>query len=212
MRYIFMGPPGVGKGTQAVLLAKNKGIPHISTGDMFRRAIENKTPMGQQALPYVESGRYVPDDIVNGLVQERLAEPDCAQGFVLDGYPRTLGQAQAFDQYLKENQQKLDAVILLSVPDEVILARLTGRRVCRDCGATYHVEFQPPKVAGKCDQCGGPLVQRDDDREETVRRRLEVYREETSPLLEYYREQSILVSIDGEGTVEQVAERIAASI
>lgn len=212
LRVIFLGPPGVGKGTQAVRLAKEFGVPHISTGDMFRRAIKQKTPMGIKALPYVEAGQYVPDDIVNGLVQERLAEADCAGGFILDGYPRTLGQAQAFDRYLQDTGQRLDGVIYLTVPDEVILLRLTGRRVCSGCGATYHVQFQPPRTPGICAVCGQPLVQRDDDREETVKERLTVYRAETMPLLAYYRDRSLLLEIDGEGDIDEITGRITSAL
>ena len=205
---VFMGPPGVGKGTQAALLAQRRGIPHISTGDMFRRAIREQTPMGRKAQPYVESGGYVPDEITNGIVAERLAEPDCTPGFILDGYPRTTGQADALEQILARQGRQLDAVIYVQVPDHVVLRRLSGRRVCPQCGATYHVEFSPPAHPGICDACGAELVQRGDDREDTVRERLAVYRRQTEPLVERYRRAGLLVEIDGDAPVEEVARRI----
>lgn len=205
---IFLGPPGVGKGTQAGLLAQRRGIPHISTGDMFRRAIRERTPMGEKARPYVESGGYVPDDIVNGIVAERLAEPDCGPGFILDGFPRTIGQAQALDEILAGQGRRLDAAVYVDVPDAVILRRLTGRRQCTQCGAVYHVEFDPPSQEGVCDRCGSPLIQRDDDNDETVRRRLEVYHQQTAPLVEHYAARGLLVRIDGDAPVDEVARRI----
>ncbi|HEY8450450.1 MAG TPA: adenylate kinase [Bacillota bacterium] len=209
---VFMGPPGVGKGTQAARLAERRGVPHVSTGEMFRRAIRAGTPMGQKAQPYVESGSYVPDDVVNGVVAERLGEEDCRPGFILDGFPRTVGQAEALDAILAAQGRALDAVVYLVVDDDVVLRRLTGRRICPQCGATYHIEFEPPRVAGRCDACGAQLVQRDDDREETVRRRLEVYRQQTTPLVEHYRRQGLLAEVDGEGSVQEVADRIDAAI
>lgn len=212
LRIIFLGPPGVGKGTQATLLAESGGVPHISTGDMFRRAIQQQTPMGRKALPYVESGRYVPDPIVNGLVEERLSEADCERGFILDGYPRTTGQAEAFEDFLSRQGIQLDAVIYLTLPEQVLLNRLTGRRVCQQCGATYHINHQPPRQEGVCDNCGGKLVQRDDDTVETVKKRLAVYQEETTPLLNFYRQRGLLLEIDGDGSVEEVRDRIAEKL
>ncbi|HEX6989437.1 MAG TPA: adenylate kinase [Bacillota bacterium] len=205
---IFLGPPGVGKGTQAVLLSERRGIPHISTGDMFRRAIRERTPMGERARPYVESGGYVPDEIVNGIVAERLSEPDCAAGFILDGFPRTIGQAEALDGILAAQHRGLHAAVCVEVPDPVILRRLTGRRQCARCGAVYHVEFDPPSKDGICDRCGGPLVQRDDDNDATVRRRLQVYHEQTAPLVEHYTGRGLLVRIDGDAPVDEVSRRI----
>jgi len=205
---IFLGPPGVGKGTQAALLAERRGIPHISTGEMFRRAIRERTPMGERARPYVESGGYVPDEVVNGIVAERLAEPDCAGGFILDGFSRTTGQAEALDRILAAQDRRLSAAVVLEVPDAVVLRRLSGRRQCSGCGAVYHVEFDPPAREGLCDRCGSPLIQRDDDNEETVRRRLQVYHEQTAPLREHYEGRGLLLRIDGDAPVAEVARRI----
>lgn len=212
LRVIFIGPPGVGKGTQAALLAERAGVPHVSTGDMFRRAIRERTPMGRRAQPHVESGGYVPDEIVNGIVAERLAAEDCASGFVLDGFPRTEGQAEALDRILRETDKRLDAVIFLVVPDDEVVRRLTGRRVCDACAAVYHVRFAPPRVEGICDACGGELVQRSDDTEETVRKRVSVYRDRTSPVVGYYRRHGTLVKVDGDGVVEDVAARVAGAL
>lgn len=208
VRLVFVGPPGVGKGTQADIMAERFGIPHISTGDMFRRAIREGTPMGQKAKPYVDAGSYVPDEVVNGIVAERLAMPDCNNGFILDGYPRTPAQAGELDAILRQRQSELTAVVSVQAPAEVVIRRLTGRRVCPQCGATYHVEFDPPQRAGVCDQCGAELSQRSDDREATVRERLEVYDRQTAPLIEHYRQRGLLLEVDGDAPVEEVAERI----
>lgn len=208
MRLTFLGPPGAGKGTQAGQLAGRLGVPHVSTGDIFRAAIAEGTPMGRLARPYVESGRYVPDDVVVGIVRERLERDDCRRGFVLDGFPRTVPQAEALDRLLAGWGTALDAAVHLVVDDETLVRRLSGRRVCPRCQAIYHVEVDAAAREGRCARCGEVLVQREDDREETVRQRLAVYREQTEPLVAYYRAREVLVDVDGVGTVEQVAERI----
>lgn len=209
---MFLGPPGAGKGTQAGKLAERVGVPHVSTGDMFRAAIAAGTPMGRAAQPYVERGGYVPDEIVVGVVRERLSQDDCRGGFVLDGFPRTVPQAEALDRLLAEQGTQLDAAVHLVVDDDTVVRRLSGRRVCPACGAIYHVEADAAARAGSCPRCGAALVQRGDDAEETVRRRLQVYREQTQPLVEYYRRRGALVEVDGVGTVQEVGERIGRAL
>lgn len=199
-----MGPPGAGKGTQAERLAAALGIVHIATGDLFRAAISQGTPLGQEAKKYLDAGQLVPDEVTVGMVRERLQQDDCRPGFLLDGFPRTVPQAEALGQILEALGQSLDAVLNMDVPEEKLVARLTGRRVCRQCGANYHVEYNPPQVPGVCDRCGGELYQRSDDTEETVRRRLEVYKKQTAPLLDYYRNLGLLKEIDGDQSVEDV--------
>jgi adenylate kinase len=214
MQIIMLGMPGAGKGTQAERITREFGIPHISTGDMFRKAIANQTPLGLEVKAYLDSGRLVPDDLTIRVVRERLGEADAADGFLLDGFPRTLPQAEALDGMLRDIGKPLDAALYIHVPQEVLLARLTGRRVCRACGATYHVTFQPPARAGVCDQCGGELYQRSDDTEEAVHTRLEQYAQ-TAPLVEYYRERGLLRQVDGEQPIETVwseVRRILLSI
>jgi adenylate kinase len=212
MNLILLGPPGAGKGSQAELLEKELAIPHISTGDIFRAAISNQTELGREAKKYMDSGALVPDATVIGIVKERLGEPDCAAGFMLDGFPRTIPQADALETYLQSTGRVLDAVIDIEVPDEVLLKRLTGRRVCRKCGAIYHVENKPEKVSGTCDGCGGEVYQRNDDKLETVARRLEVYRAQTAPLIEYYRAKKILRSFIGHGTVAELFAEIRKAL
>lgn len=197
MNLILLGPPGAGKGTQAKMLVDCCGIPQISTGDILRAAVKAGTPMGLKAKSFMDAGGLVPDDVVVGIVRERLQQDDCRAGFILDGFPRTVPQADALGEALMELKRPLDAVISLAVDVEALVERLTGRRTCRDCGAGYHVSFAPSRVEGICDACGGGLVQRDDDREETIRRRLEVYDEQTSPLIDYYRRTGLLTEIDG---------------
>ncbi|MBX6352442.1 MAG: adenylate kinase [Thermoflavifilum sp.] len=214
MQVMLLGMPGAGKGTQAERITREFGIPHISTGDMFRKAIANQTPLGMEVKQYLDSGRLVPDDLTIRIVRERLAEADAANGFLLDGFPRTLAQAEALDQMLRDIGKPLDVVLYIHVPQEVLLSRLTGRRVCRACGATYHVVFQPPQREGVCDHCGGELYQRSDDTEEAVRTRLEQYAQ-TAPLVEYYRERGLLRQVDGEQPIETVwseVRRILLSI
>lgn len=208
MRLVLLGPPGVGKGTQADRIAQGNGIPHVSTGDMFRDAVKRGTELGRTAQEYMRSGRLVPDEVTIGLVRERLSADDCRNGFVLDGFPRNLTQARALDGVLAQIGSRLDAVVSIEASAETLVARLTGRRTCRRCGATYHVIFNPPPDPGKCPACGGELYQRDDDKEETVRKRLEVYAAETSPLVDYYRAQGLLRVVNGEQDIEEVYEDI----
>jgi adenylate kinase len=209
MRLIFLGAPGVGKGTQADLIAAKFGRPKISTGDILREAVRNKTPMGVQAKACMDQGQLVPDSVVVGIVKDKLAEPSCAKGFLLDGFPRTVPQAEELAVMLKARGLQLDRVINVSVPREDIVRRLTGRRSCPKCRAVFHVEFTPPKQAGVCDRCGGELMQRSDDKRETVENRLAVYEQQTAPLIAYYRQRGLLSDIDGSGKVDQVQQRIA---
>jgi adenylate kinase len=208
LRVIFLGPPGAGKGTQAQALASEWGVPHVATGDMLREAVAAKTPLGLEAKRHMDSGGLVPDEVVIGLVGERLAQPDAKAGVVLDGFPRTVAQAEALDALFARTGLSLDRVVYFNVSRDELLRRLTGRRVCRGCGRTYHLVSAPPKVADKCDVCGGELYQRVDDREDTVATRLDVYQKQTSPLLEYYRGRNLLSEVAGEGSVAQVAEAI----
>lgn len=212
MNLLIMGPPGAGKGTQAAELIKELKIPHISTGDMLREAVKQGTEMGKKAKEYMDKGQLVPDDVIIGVVKERLAQPDCKVGFLLDGFPRTLPQAEALDRTLKEMGIKLDAVINIRVPREKIVDRITGRRVCRSCGDTYHIVNKPPKEEGKCDKCGGELYQRSDDTAETVNKRLDVYEAQTQPLLEYYGKQGIVLDINGDQPINKVLEDILAAL
>ncbi|NPV27013.1 MAG: adenylate kinase [Firmicutes bacterium] len=212
MNIILMGPPGAGKGTQAAMLVSRFGIPHVSTGDMFRAAMKQGTELGLQAKAYMEAGQLVPDDVTIGIVRDRLSASDCAAGFLLDGFPRTVSQADALAETLDQLGRRLDAVINIEVPSEVLYARLTGRRICRQCGATYHVEFNPPAKPGVCDQCGGELYQRSDDTGNTVANRLEVYTRQTEPLITYYRQQGILRTINGNQALEKVFNDICLSL
>ncbi len=208
MRLIFLGAPGVGKGTQADLIAAKFGRPKISTGDILREAVRNKTPMGVQAKACMDQGQLVPDSVVVGIVKDKLAEPSCSKGFLLDGFPRTVPQAEELAAMLKARGLQLDRVINVSVPREDIVRRLTGRRSCPKCQAVFHVEFTPPKKAGICDRCGSELMQRSDDKRETVENRLAVYEGQTAPLIAYYRQRGLLSDIDGSGKVEQVQQRV----
>jgi adenylate kinase len=200
-----MGPPGAGKGTQAQRLVDQLGIVHVSTGDLFRAAIGQGTPLGQEAKKYLDAGQLVPDEVTVGMVRERLQQDDCTgKGFLLDGFPRTVPQAEALGGILAELKAPLDAVLNIDVDEAKLIARLTGRRVCRACGGSYHLEFNPPSVPGICDRCQGELYQRSDDTEETVRRRQEVYYQQTAPLLAYYRDQGLLEEVDGDQRMEAV--------
>ncbi len=210
MRIILLGPPGAGKGTQGERLVKKYKIPHIATGDIFRAAIKEGTELGLLAKDYMERGLLVPDELVVELIRERLAEEDTAQGFLLDGFPRTLAQAEALDAALAEMGAPLTAVINVDVDQDVLVERLTGRRVCRGCGSTYHIKFNPPTVRSVCDKCGGELYQRSDDSVETVHQRLEVYRKQTEPLIAYYQKQGILYTVDGSRDIDQVFAEITS--
>jgi len=212
VRVIFLGPPGAGKGTQASRLAQECGVPHVATGDMLREAAQNGTRLGLEAKRYMDGGALVPDEVVIGLVDERLAQADAARGWVLDGFPRTAPQAEALGQRLDQRGLELDRVIFFRVSREELLRRLTGRRVCRDCGTAFHLVFNPPATADRCDRCGGPLYQRADDAESAVAHRLEVFATQTAPLLDYYRQRRVLTEVSGEGTVEQVADAIRKSV
>ncbi len=208
MRLVFMGPPGAGKGTQAKAVAEHYGIPHVSSGDIFRGEIERKTPLGLKIKSYLDGGTLVPDDITVGAVAGRLAQKDCADGWLLDGFPRTEGQARALDRTLAADGKKLDGVVNLELDAEEIVRRMSGRRMCPKCGHSYHVEHIPPRREGVCDACGAKLIIRDDDRPETVRQRLKTYTEQTAPLVGYYRRQGLLVRVDGDGTPDEVRSRI----
>jgi adenylate kinase len=203
MQVILLGLPGAGKGTQAARITEKYGVPHISTGDMFRSAIAAGTALGQEVKAYLDSGRLVPDELTIQVVRERLLQADAQDGFLLDGFPRTLHQAEALDGMLADIHRSLSCVLYIHVPQEVLLARLTGRRVCRDCGRAYHVVFQPPLQEGVCDKCSGVLYQRSDDTEEAVATRLQQYAQ-TAPLVDYYRERGLLRQVDGERTVDEV--------
>lgn len=212
MKLILLGPPGAGKGTQAKMLADRFGIPQISTGDILRAAVKEGTPMGVKAKAFMDAGGLVPDEVVVGIVRERLQKSDCAGGFILDGFPRTVAQADALKENLCQLGKALDSVISLEVDVEALVERLTGRRTCRQCGRGYHVKFDPPKVSDVCDACGGSLFQRDDDREETIRKRLDVYHAQTAPLADYYRVGGLLASIDGMGEIDSVQQQILSAL
>jgi adenylate kinase len=207
-RMIFVGPPGAGKGSQAKILSKKLNVPHISTGDMFRAHLKNDTKLGLLAKQYINQGLLVPDDVTNDMVKERFNEKDVQNGFILDGYPRNPLQAQFLDTLLKEHGMSLDIIINITSDDDIIIKRITGRRSCPTCGAIYHIENNPPKVFGICDKDQTPLVQRKDDTEETVVKRLKVYYEETFPLIEYYKNKGLLVDIDGNGEILEITEKI----
>lgn len=212
MRLVLLGPPGAGKGTQASAITKKYNIPHISTGDIFRLNIKEGTDLGKKAKEYMDKGLLVPDDIVVSIVKDRLTKDDCKDGFLLDGFPRTVNQADALDIELEKMGFKLDKVINIDVEKDELINRAIGRRICKKCGATYHVEFNPPKQSGKCDVCGEGLYQRDDDTEETVSRRIEVYLKETKPLIDYYTKKGIILNIDGKQSIEKVYEDIVKSL
>jgi adenylate kinase len=208
MRIVLLGPPGAGKGTQAAKIVSEFNIPHISTGDIFRKNLKEGTPLGLKAKKYMDKGLLVPDDLVVELVKDRLTQEDCKDGFMLDGFPRTELQAKALDDELKSLETSLDVVINIEVDHNLLIERITGRRICKDCGATYHVKFNPPKVQGICDACGGELYQREDDKEETVKKRLEVYTEQTEPLIQYYKKKELLQTIDGQQDINIVFKDI----
>ena len=208
MKIIMLGAPGAGKGTQAKKIAEKYSIPHISTGDIFRANIKNNTELGKEAKTYMDKGELVPDELVVDLIMDRFKEADCANGYVLDGFPRTIPQAEALDKALAANNETVDYAINVEVPDENIINRMSGRRACVGCGATYHIEFNPTKVEGICDACGEKLILRDDDKPETVKNRLSVYHEQTQPLIDYYSKKGVLAEVDGTQSMENVFNAI----
>ncbi|MEW6096523.1 MAG: adenylate kinase [bacterium] len=208
MRLIFLGPPGVGKGTQAELVSEKFKIPQISTGDILRHAVKKQTELGVLAKQYMDKGELVPDKIVVNLIKERLLEDDCKTGFILDGFPRTIAQAESLTFTMKDMDISVDAVINFQLKDEVLIRRLSGRRVCKACGYNFHIYYQPPKEEFKCDKCGGELYQRDDDKEEVINRRLKVYREQTAPLINYYKEINILKDVDADAEIPLIFEKV----
>jgi adenylate kinase len=212
MDLILLGPPGSGKGTQAQKIVERYQIPQISTGDILRAAVKEQTPLGKEAKAYMDQGKLVPDEVVVGIVRERLKAPDCKKGFILDGFPRTVPQAEALEATLRAMNRRIDHVVSIEVNNEELLKRLTGRRTCRGCGAMYHLVFDPPTKEGLCDRCGGELYQRADDKEETIRERLNVYEAQTAPLIAYYRDKGNLRTIDGVGAMEQIFQTIVKVI
>lgn len=204
MNIVLMGLPGAGKGTQAEKIVEKYGIPHISTGDMFRAAMKEETELGLKAKSFMDKGELVPDEVTIGIVRERLSREDCHKGFLLDGFPRTVAQADALESILSDLGKKIDYVINIQVDKGVLMERLTGRRICKNCGATYHLVFNPPSEEGVCDRCGGELYQREDDNEETVQNRLDVNIKQTQPLLDFYQEKGYLVNIDGQRDIKEV--------
>ena len=209
---ILLGPPASGKGTQAAIVRDALALPHVASGDLFRYNLRNQTELGLKAKTYMDQGALVPDDVTIAMVLDRLAQPDCAPGALLDGFPRTIAQAEALDAALAEQGRGINRVLNIIVPDEALIARITGRRLCRTCGEPYHLLFKQPKVEGVCDLDGGELYQRDDDNEATARRRLEVYWEQTSPLVNYYRERGLLVDIDGDQPIDAVTQALIAAV
>ena len=212
MRLVLVGPPGAGKGTQAQFIAAQFAIPKISTGDIFRANVSDGTELGMTAKKYMDAGDLVPDEVTSAMVRERLKEEDAGDGFLLDGFPRTVPQAETLDEILGAMSVGVDVVLELVVDDEEVIRRLSGRRTCRNCGHIWHVDFDPPKHEGICDDCGGRLFQRDDDKPDTVRHRLEVYAEQTAPLIAFYAEKGVLVGIDATGPVDDVTERAIAAL
>lgn len=208
MRLMLLGPPGAGKGTQAESISREFDIPHISTGDIFRENIKQGTELGRKAQSYMNQGLLVPDELVVDLVKDRLLKEDCVKGFLLDGFPRTIPQADALDAELSKMERKLDRAINIQVKKEVLIERAVGRRVCKSCGAAFHIKFKPSEIEGVCDRCGGELQQRKDDLEETVIKRIEVYLEQTEPLIAYYSQKGILMNINGEQEIQTVFEDI----
>lgn len=212
MKMVLLGPPGAGKGTQAKLISEKYSIPHISTGDIFRKNISEKTKLGIEAKKYMDNGQLVPDKVTIDIVKDRLTEDDCKEGFLLDGFPRTVKQAEALDEFLNSADGKIDAALLIDVAEEFILERMTGRRVCSSCGASYHIKFNPSKIDGKCDLCNGDLIQRKDDTEATVKERLDVYSKQTQPLINYYKNQNVLLKIEGTKEINEVFDEICNSL
>lgn len=212
MRLVLLGPPGAGKGTQGDMLVAKLKLPRISTGDMLRAAVKSESALGREAKSFMDRGNLVPDRVVIGLVRERIGEPDCAGGFILDGFPRTVEQAESLEAILKERNHPLDLCVNIRVASKELVKRLSGRRVCKVCNALYHVYFDPPRNENICNKCAGELFQRDDDREDTIQTRLEVYEEQTAPLIRYYRDKGILRDVDGKGSVAQIFDRIVGAL
>ncbi len=208
MRLILLGPPGAGKGTQAKIICEKKNIPQISTGDILRAAVKDKTPLGERAKRYMDAGELVPDEVVIGIIDQRVAEADCSTGFLLDGFPRTVGQATALTKVLDERKVKIDHVLDISVPSDLLVKRLTGRRVCKDCGQMYHIENSPPVQDGICDKCGGELYQRDDDNEATILKRFDVYQSQADILSSFYADGGSYIKLDGTTGIEELSARI----
>ncbi len=212
-RYIvLLGPPGVGKGTQAERLMERLGVPHVASGDLFREHLKAETPLGLQAKSYIARGELVPDDITIGMVMDRLAQPDCAEGAILDGFPRTVAQAQALEEALARQGRAVETVLYIHAPTDVLLARLGGRWTCRQCGEVYHVLFNPPREPGRCDECGGELYQRADDTPETHQKRIQVYQEQTAPLIAWYQARGLLREIDGAQDMDGVTTALLAAL
>lgn len=211
MRLILLGPPGAGKGSQAALLSQALKVPHISTGDIFRANIKNRTELGKKVKGYLDSGRLVPDNVTIEIVEDRLNKDDCLNGFILDGFPRTIPQAEMLEAMLRGKEQSIDSVVNLAVPDDVIVKRISGRRMC-SCGKVYHTSANPPKIDGICDVCGSPLFIREDDKEETVVKRLKTYHEQTSPLIDYYIKKGLVVDFDGVKKIEETFSEIMAAL
>ncbi len=212
MRLILLGPPGAGKGTQAKDLVQKYGIPQISTGDILRKNLADKTPLGLEAKKFMDKGELVPDSVVVGIVKERLKEDDCKKGYILDGFPRTVPQAESLDAALADMKTPIDKVLSIEVPDSELVKRLGGRRTCRNCQAGYHVAFKPSKKEGVCDSCGGDLYQRDDDKEEAITNRLKVYQASTSPLINYYKAKGLLAAVDGVGGMKDILDRMVRAL
>lgn len=212
LNLILLGPPGAGKGTQAEFLVEKYQIPHISTGDIFRAAIKEAIPLGVKARSYLDAGKLVPDEVVIGIIEARLLKDDCQKGFLLDGFPRTIAQATSLAAFLDSQRKKLTAVINIQVDFEILMARLTGRRICRNCAAVYHIVTKREKVAGVCDQCGGEVYQRSDDSPETVGKRIKIYQEQTAPLIDYYQHQGLLLTFDGTTPIAELADQIFRAV
>ncbi|MBI4317117.1 MAG: adenylate kinase [Chloroflexi bacterium] len=212
MHIVLLGAPGAGKGTQAHDLGSTLGLAHVASGELFREALKQETELGLLAKSYMERGALVPDDVTIGMVKERLAKPDCRRGAILDGFPRTVEQARAFDKALEEMGKAVDRALYIKVSDEELIRRISGRWICRDCQASFHESSKPPRVAGRCDECGGELYQRSDDTVETARMRLQVYFEQTTPVIEYYEKADVLAEIDGERDIESVQRALVATV
>lgn len=212
MRLVLLGAPGAGKGTQAKKLIEKYGIPQISTGDILRKAVSDGTPLGKEAKSYMDKGELVPDKVVIGLIEDRLKQADCKKGFILDGFPRNIAQAETLDGMLNNLNMPIDSALSVDVPKDDLMKRLTGRRTCKSCQQMYNVYFSPPKKDGVCDKCGGELFQRDDDKEETIRKRLDVYDAQTAPLMDYYKRKGILKSVMGVGSIDEIFNKACSML